>query len=160
MTDELIATKFTEHDKHLDILSNAVQTLAKTTEKTNDKLDSVVDVMSKQNVLIEKMSSLSRSLDIVRDNTRAMEMIVNKYPDAEDIKDSIKVTEGLPSTTTIRWAIGILLTYLALSGNYIIGHIQILESELATSKKVDELVTSDFSVRISKLESKHENDTR
>ena len=160
MTDELIATKFTEHDKHLDILSNAVQTLAKTTEKTNDKLDSVVDVMSKQNVLIEKMSSLSRSLDIVRDNTRAMEMIVNKYPDAEDIKDSIKVTEGLPSTTTIRWAIGILLTYLALSGNYIIGHIQILESELSTSKKVDELVTSDFSVRISKLESKHENDTR
>ena len=160
MNDELIATKFTEHDRHLDTLSNAVQTLAKTTEKTNDKLDSVVDVMSKQNVLIEKMSNLGRSLDTVRDTTRAMEAIVNKYPDVEEIKNSIKITEGLPSTTTIRWAIGILLTYLALSGNYIIVHIQILESELATSKKVDELVTSDFSVRISKLESKHENDTR
>ena len=160
MNDELIATKFTEHDRHLDTLSNAVQTLAKTTEKTNDKLDSVVDVMSKQNVLIEKMSNLGRSLDTVRDTTRAMEAIVNKYPDVEEIKNSIKITEGLPSTTTIRWAVGILLTYLAVSGNYIIGHIHVLESELATSKKVDELVTSDFSVRISKLESKHENDTR
>ena len=156
MNDELIATKFTEHDRHLDTLSNAVQTLAKTTEKTNDKLDSVVDVMSKQNVLIEKMSNLGRSLDTVRDTTRAMEAIVNKYPDVEEIKNSIKITEGLPSTTTIRWAVGILLTYLAVSGNYIIGHIHVLESQTATHEKVDDIFSADFATRINKLETNNE----
>ena len=145
--------KISEHDKHLDSLTDTIS-------KTNDKLDSLVIVMSKQNVLIEKMSSLGKSLDTIRDVARATEAVVNKYPDIEAIKESLKITESLPSTVTLRWAIGILLTYLAVSGNYIIGHIHVLESELATSKKVDELVTSDFSVRISKLESKHENDTK
>ena len=158
MTDETIAVKFTEHDKHLDALSDAVKTLATTTSKTNDKLDSVVNVMSKQNVLIEKMSSLGRSLDTVRDISRATEAVVNRYPDVDDMKLAVKVTEGLPSTNTIRWGVGILLAYLAASGNYIVGHLHTLESELATHKKVDEIVTADFAVRVSKLETKHDKE--
>ena len=158
MTDEVIASKFTEHDRHLDTLSNAVTSLANTTAKTNDKLDNVVDVMSKQNVLIEKMSSLGRSLDTLRDTVRSTESVVNKYPDAIDIKESIKITDGLPTTNTLRWAVGILLTYLAVSGNYVIGHIHTLESELATHEKVDDLVSTDFAVRISKIETRHDKE--
>ena len=149
MTDEVMVMKITEHDRHLDSLTDTIS-------KTNDKLDSLVTVMSKQNVLIEKMSSLGRSLDALRDVARATESVVNKYPDVEDIKESIKVTEGLPSTVTLRWAVGILLTYLAVSGNYIIGHIHMLESSTATHEKVEDIVTADFAARINKLEINHE----
>ena len=153
MTEDVMVAKITEHDKHLDSLSNAVNSLATTTSKTNDKLDKVIDVMAQQNVLIEKMSNLSMNLDTVRDAARATERVLNSFPAPEEVKTSIKITDGLPTSTTIRWAVGILIGYLAISGNYIIGHIHMLESELATHKKVDELITADFSNRTTKLES-------
>ena len=149
MTEDTIVAKISEHDKHLDSLTDTIS-------KTNDKLDSLVTVMSKQNVLIEKMSNLGRSLDAIGDVARATEAVVNRYPDVEDIKESIKVTEGLPSTVTLRWAIGILLTYLAVSGNYIIGHIHVLESQAATHEKVDDILNADFATRINKLETNNE----
>ena len=148
--------KIGEHDVHIDKLSNSVNSLAEATHETNTKLDAVVAGMDKQMVLMEKMSSLGRSLDTVRDVTRATEHIVNRMPDVDELKTAVKITEGLPSTGTIRWAVGILLTYLAVSGNYIIGHIHQLESASATHEKVDDIVSADFATRLSKLEEKHE----
>ena len=143
MTDEVIATKITEHDKHLDKLTD-------TLDKTNDKLENIVVVMSKQNVLIEKMSSLGRSLDTVRDVARATEAFVNKMPDTEDLRMAVKIAEGLPSSVTLRWAVGLLLGYLLVSGNYIVGHMHDLETWKEGHTLSADLLIKDFNENISR----------
>lgn len=52
----------TRHDKIIDSLATAVEHLASSTELTNAKLDRVVDALTTQNVLIERMNNLDINL--------------------------------------------------------------------------------------------------
>ena len=152
MSDEITAAKLAEHDRHLDKLSSSVEILASTANKTNEKLDAVVEVMSKQNVLIEKMSSLGRSVDTIRDTARATERVVNQLPDIADIKSSVKITQNLPTGATVKWGIAMLVTYLAASGNYIIGHIHELEKYQESHEGKAELIIKGYDDKIEKIE--------
>ena len=51
------------HDKVLDSLSESIRTLATTASNTNVKLDKVVDKLSEQNVLIERMNNMDKDLN-------------------------------------------------------------------------------------------------
>lgn len=51
-----------KHDKIIDSLATAVEHLATTTESTNVKLDKVVEALTTQNVLIERMNNMESNL--------------------------------------------------------------------------------------------------
>lgn len=59
---DFIQIKLAEHDGHIDTLSSAIEDLASTNGVTNQKLDKLVDTMSAQNVLIEKVNNMDKNL--------------------------------------------------------------------------------------------------
>jgi uncharacterized coiled-coil protein SlyX len=60
MDDSTIRDMVISHDKVLDSLSSSITSLARTADNTNVKLDKVVDKLSEQNVLIERMNNMER----------------------------------------------------------------------------------------------------
>jgi hypothetical protein len=64
MTDEEYRDLVLKHDKHIDLMAQSVETLAKTVSKTNQKLEDVIDVITVQNVLMEKLTALEKSCDL------------------------------------------------------------------------------------------------
>lgn len=57
-----LASKINDHDRHLDTLSSAVEGLANTASTTNGKLDKLVDAISSQNVLAEKVANMDHNI--------------------------------------------------------------------------------------------------
>jgi len=57
-----VVGKLNDHDRHLDTLSNAVEGLTSAASTTNGKLDKLVDAISKQNVLAEKVANMDTNI--------------------------------------------------------------------------------------------------
>ena len=51
-----------KHDKHIDKVADSVEHLAKAVGSTNRKLDDVIEVINKQNVLMERVSNMEINL--------------------------------------------------------------------------------------------------
>ena len=62
MTDENYKDMVIQHDKHIDSLATSIESLAKGVSSTNRKLDDMIDVISKQNILFEKFTNLEENL--------------------------------------------------------------------------------------------------
>lgn len=62
MSDEDLRKMVTEHDKHIDLIANSMANLAEALKDNNGKLDDVIDVISNQNLLMEKFSNLEINL--------------------------------------------------------------------------------------------------
>ena len=79
MNDEAMIEKITEHDRHIDTLSHAIEELANTASSTNVKLDKVVEAINTQNVLIERMnnmeSNIRESFNRVHEKVRLLEQV-------------------------------------------------------------------------------------
>jgi len=52
----------TKHDKHIDSMAQSIEHLAGAVGTTNKKLEDVIEVMGKQNVLMEKFANLEDNL--------------------------------------------------------------------------------------------------
>lgn len=74
MSDEDYKTMILQHDKHIDKLAISIEHIAGAVGTTNRKLEDVIEVISKQNVLMEKLSNLEinskESFDRVHDELR------------------------------------------------------------------------------------------
>jgi len=62
MSDEDYKDMVIEHDKHLESLATSIESLAGGVGATNRKLEDIIDVISTQNVLIEKFTNLETNL--------------------------------------------------------------------------------------------------
>lgn len=62
MTDEDYRNLVLAHDKHIDKLASSIEHIAGTMNGTNRRLEDVIDVISTQNVLMEKFTNLEINL--------------------------------------------------------------------------------------------------
>ena len=139
------------HDKVLDSLSESIRTLATTASNTNAKLDKVVDKLSEQNVLIERMNNMDKDLN------ESFNRVYGRLDKIESAKDgdgcnALKaqnsaitdvnlrlrridtkvesVESELPKKVNwdvVKWFIVITISYSATFATYIVTSIQDLE---------------------------------
>ena len=62
MSDEEYRNMVIQHDKHIDKLALSIEHIAGAVGSTNRKLEDIIDVISKQNLLMEKFSNLETNL--------------------------------------------------------------------------------------------------
>lgn len=62
MTDEQYKDMVIGHDKHIDSLTSSISILADSVGSTNSKLDNVIDVITQQNVLVERMNNMDHNV--------------------------------------------------------------------------------------------------
>ena len=155
MTEDAIVAKITEHDIHLDKLSVAIEHLATTAAdtntqigKTNDKIDKMVEVISAQNVIKERLNNLEDNLkeSFKRVHGRADSM-------TKEIDKIDAIIESVPTPATIRWGIGILVAYTMASASYVVTHIHGLETQQIAYNKTCDIHKNNFIARLNKLES-------
>ena len=118
MTDDAYRDMVLSHDKHLDTLANSIESLASGVGSTNRKLEDIIDVISTQNVLIEKFTNLEinikESFDRVHDKIRVIEARQNDKGcpvvrlEAEDVKVANKRIEALESAN--KWVVRTIIT--------------------------------------------------
>lgn len=154
MTEDAIAAKITEHDIHLDKLSVAIEHLAATAAdtnaqigKTNDKIDRMVEVLSAQNVIKERLNNLEDNLkeSFKRVHGRADSM-------TKDVDKINAIIESVPTPATIRWGIGILIAYTMASASYVVTHIHTLETQQTAYNKTSDIHKNNFTARLNRLE--------
>jgi hypothetical protein len=58
MTDEAYKDMILAHDKHIDKLTSSMEHIASSVIATHGKINDVIDVISQQHVLMEKISNL------------------------------------------------------------------------------------------------------
>jgi hypothetical protein len=58
MTDDAYKDMILAHDKHIDKLTISMEHIASSVIATHGKINDVIDVISQQNVLMEKISNL------------------------------------------------------------------------------------------------------
>ena len=147
MNEEVISGKISEHDRHIDSLSTAIEHLVETTAVTNLKLDKMVEMLSTQNVIKERLSNLEENL---KESFERVHVRQDKISGRVDKLEP--VVEKTPTPATIRWAVGIIIGYLILSGNYIVSHIHELESSTEAHAQTGHIYIQEFTKRLNKLE--------
>ena len=176
MKEEALEVMVINHDKHLDRLTTSVESLAESVGSTNAKLDNVIEVISAQNVMVERMNNLDVNIKEFANDIRGKLRDLDETqsgPGCAALKvtdmtigtlgDRLKVVETQQKTfisaTALRWAGGILLSALLLFVTYANDE----HTEMAdTVHKIDKLVatkiehhagiTSELDLRISNLE--------
>lgn len=82
MTDDEYRDLVLTHDKHIDKLATSIEHIAGTMGATNRKLEDVLDVISQQNILMERFSNLESNLkesfDRVHEKVRNIEKKQNE----------------------------------------------------------------------------------
>ena len=181
MTEENYQDMVISHDKNIDILSASIASLATHVGTTNKKLDDVIDVITHQNVLVERMNNLDANvsesftrawdrlgkLETSSDTTGcapAKALVKEKEVVAEKLKvvnnrlhnvevDVKEVSSNSFTSTTIRWALGLLIFYSVTFGVYVVKSQHSTDKTLssyiakdtavneATSKKLDDVVS-------------------
>ena len=122
MTDEAYKELTIKHDKSIDLLANSISSLADSVGATNKKIDDLLAVVSRQNVLSEKFDNLEENLkesfNRVHNKTREIErhQNVDGCPilkvEVEKIKVANNRISDIESTLTwvVRLIIGTLIT--------------------------------------------------
>lgn len=158
MTNEAIRDMVISHDKHIDSLSESIRSLIATQKEGNAKIDRLVEEISKQNVLIERVNNMDREL------TESFKRVHTRLDKIEDTKDgdgcnALKiqktvltdvhnetvglstrmksVEDNLPkkvSWSIVQWIVAIMVGYSISFGTYIVTSIQDLEKTLVEIK--------------------------
>lgn len=120
MTEDYYREMVLSHDKHIDTLASSIESLASGIGSTNKKLEDILDVMSTQNVLIEKFTNLEanikESFDRVHEEHRKTESHQNETGcpmlklEAERLKVANKRLEALENTN--KWIVRTILTLI------------------------------------------------
>jgi len=90
-----------QHDKHIDSLIVSIESLAKSVLSTNRKLDDMIDVIGKQNLLFEKFTNLE---DNLRDSFSRVHKRIG------DIENTQNSKEGCHAVASIKKDVDGILT--------------------------------------------------
>lgn len=129
------------HDKHIEVMSQSIEHLAEAVGNTNKKMDNIIDVMSSQNVILEKVNNmdtnLKESFNRVHDKIRVIENAQNAdgcttlRVQSEHITNNdreIKALKDLQKNAVPQWLIKVLLGVLIVNavsfGTYVVSSIQ------------------------------------
>ena len=81
MTDEVMRDLVNKHDKSIDMMASSIEHLASAVGTTNRKLEDIIDVIGRQNLLMEKFNNLEvnikESFNRVHEKIRTTEYIQN-----------------------------------------------------------------------------------
>ena len=181
MTEEDYKDMVIQHDKHIDSLTSSIGNLATSVGATNTKLDAAIDVITHQNVLVERMNNLDSNVaesfkrawgrlekledesanggcdsakllhkekDVMNDKLKTSN---NRIHDLE--KDMKEVTSTSFTSSTMRWALGLLMFYSIMFGVFVVTSLHETETTLSsyiakdtavtetTSRKLDDIVS-------------------
>ena len=151
MDDKTVETMVMQHDKHLDSRTSCVKTLADSVGTTNKKLDNVIEVISTQNVMVERMNNMDVNMKEFAKHIRARVSTVETHQDT------------MVSGTVIRWGTAIaimamlsMLTFVNTSKTGVIDSIHALDKVVVSRIEKQSGINHDTDRRVIRLEGKHD----
>jgi len=191
MTDTMYKEMTIAHDKHIDSLAVSIEVLADNVEQsntilndsikeTNSKLDTVIEVMSKQNVLAERLDNMdlnikefsqrvNKRFNILEQNQNIegcpMLRISNEKTEAvhmevQVVKDIVEkhatVLQSSISSTAIRWVGFIILGYAVTFGSYMLVTMHDIDTKTETIRVQELSDRHNVERRVKELESRYE----
>ena len=146
------------HDKHIDMLSNSIVSLSGSMNASNTKLDTVIDAITHQNVIIERMNNMDinigesftrawKRLDKLEDTAensgceaskilrKDYDMAMEKQKVANKRITDLEVDSSNSdsiSANTVKWVVGLLLFYSVMFGGYVVTAIHDTDTALST----------------------------
>ena len=123
MSDEDYKDLVNKHDKSIGIMASSIEHLASAVGATNSKLSDIVEVMGKQNILMEKFSNLEVNLKESFDRVHSRSAV-----DETRIKDLEHNVTKLPSPAVVKWGIGIIIVYLISFGTYVVDELHTIDT--------------------------------
>lgn len=157
------------HDKHLDRLTTSVETLADSVGSTNRKLDDVIEVISAQNVMVERMNNMDvnmkefavdmrgkiKSLEETQSTTGCTPLKVSQESisglgrSLDTIRERVEIIEdnekSSVSGSVIRWGAGLLVTIIIVIVSVASDNINALREGV---QDVDKTVASRIATQI------------
>ena len=144
MVDQDIKDMVILHDKHIDSLATSIETLAAGVLETNHKIESMLEIMAKQNILIERMNNLDGNLresfsrvhkrldklETIQSSSDGCTALKIEHQKVNDIKRSQdvlrtdvdtleKTSQTFVTSGTIKWGLVLALTYILAFGTYV-----------------------------------------
>ena len=158
MVDQDIKDMVILHDKHIDSLATSIETLAAGVLETNHKIESMLEIMAKQNILIERMNNLDGNLresfsrvhkrldklETIQSSSDGCTALKIEHQKVDDIKRSqyilrrdLDTVEDEQKTfvggNAIRWGLVVALAYIASFGTYVITTLHDNETGIAVA---------------------------
>ena len=123
MTDQEYKGLVLQHDKHIDRLADSIEHIAGEVSSTNRKLEDIIDVISKQNILMERFSNLETNLkesfNRVHEKIRDLE-VVQGGDGCGALKNTTKRVDKLESNQSkVVWTV-MSVVLLAVLGTVIV----------------------------------------
>lgn len=116
--------------------TKAITELVTIQRQTTKDVDKLVVQLEKMLPMEEKIVSTNKRID----------------ENDSDIKSIYKLVNPIPSSNTLRWMFGFFIVYSIATGNYVVGHIHTLESDVMSHLKEDSVVAAYLEARLDKVE--------
>jgi len=179
MQDDVIEGMVIAHDKHLDSLASSVESLAKSVGGTNKKLDDIIEVISTQNVMVERINNMDINIrefaveirkkvsgieqaqtDISIMNTKLSGLDRSVDNIRGDVEALEVASEDTVNKYVLMWGIGVLVSIVLAAASIVNTNIHdvkllangnkvLVEKEIATHAEVKESLKD----RLTKVES-------
>jgi len=120
MNEEKYRDMVLDHDKHIDTLANSVSELV-------NKVDKMIDVITKQNVLAEKISNMDTNL---KDSFKRIHERVEKVE--ETANNSV-------SKTFVYWLIPIIIVYVISFGSFVDSELHRLDVSINKVEQIQNI---------------------
>ena len=162
MTDEAHKSMTLDHDKHLDSLTAVVGALSDNIKDSNHKLESILEILSTQNIIVERINNMDNNiresfartykrvgdLEIIQNGPTgcaALQVEHQKVHDmgkqlsalADDVKDVEDEQKTFVSGAVVRGVMVLALMYIASFGTYVVTSIQ--HNQLMAHDNKDEI---------------------
>lgn len=145
MTDTDIRDLVIKHDAHIDTLASSIEQLAIGVGSTNTRLESVIDMLSKQQVIEERVNNMDKELDEsfdrvhtnireLKDTSKETSVNHEKITVANKRIDKLEAaTSSLPSSMLVRWVVGLFVLYAVSFGTYVVQSIHTSDTFMSTA---------------------------
>lgn len=121
------------HDKHIDLMAQSIENLATAVGASASKLDDVLDIMHKQNLLYERLNNMDENLKESFNRVHSKIRDIENQQDSEgcavlkttmihqtDLESRIKALES-----TVTWSVrGIIGSILAGLTTFVFTHLE------------------------------------
>lgn len=175
MNDEQYRDMVVDHDKHIDKLTSSVEVLAGSVGSTNKKLDDVIEIITQQNILAEKVNHIDtdtreafvridervRKIEEAREDKgcSALKVAVTTTNSLGRSVDTVKSrvnkledhVDGTVSSVVIRWGYaGTVFAMLSLFG-FVTTEIHRLDSLTATKIHSQKVVHKEIDEELARI---------
>jgi len=123
MKDEEVKDLVFTHDKHIEVMSQSIEHLAEAVGTTNRKMEDIIDVLSTQNVLMERVNNIDENL-----KESFGRVHTNIRDNADKLGDIVEESRNKLPNWVLKWVLGSLVTYAIIFGVYATQQIHKLDN--------------------------------